>query len=500
MTGSTVFEKLLCYGIFPERLERIFSSKAFGSWVISNNELINIDDKSCFSIISYKLTRNDNSPRFIGIPHPLGYLRVCRLIKNNWTKIASKFENEHYLQASMSALKSRTESGRLFSIQSYELPPEMEELSLKKQMAKRYFVHVDISNYYHSIYTHSISWALVGRDEAKKNRFDERKWFNQLDKSVRNLQNGESIGIPIGSDVSAMISEIILSTIDERLRNYNYLRVLDDYECYCSTKEEAEKFIRELSLNLEEYRLRINTGKTKILSLPQTIDDDWVRILRRFTKIKRVDKYTKHEVLDYIDLATDLFQKYPNESPVRYAAEKLTSFAYTDFESYKLVLRYILNLSFLFPYILDICEEIVSVGVRNFKTNQKEILTILSANLNEILNEHVKYGRSDVSTWGIFIAIKYDIKIRNFSKLTADILKTNDCVPTLMAYLYSRINNTDKNIFLNKLKKIDLNEWWLFVYEVKRLEGLKFGQVEVDKMLKFNITFLDDVLNRKLGH
>lgn len=499
MTGPTVFEKLLCYGMFPERLERIFSSKAFGSWVISNDGLINIDDKYCFSVINYKLTRNNNSPRFIGIPHPLGYLRVCRLIRNNWTKIERRFKNEHYLQTSMTASNNHTESRRLFSLKSYELPPEREELSLIKQIAKKYFVHVDISNYYHSIYTHSVGWALVGRDEARKYRFDGRRWFNQLDKSLRNLQNGESIGIPIGSDVSAMISEIILSTIDEKLKTYHYLRFIDDYECYCSTKEEAERFIRDLSLNLEEYRLRVNTGKTKILPLPQTINDDWVRVLRRFTKVKRVDKYTKHEVLDYIDLATELFQKYPNESPVRYATEKLANFSYIDFESFKLILRYILNLAFLFPYILDICEKIVSVGVKNFKSKQKEILTILTTNLNEILNEHVKYGRSDVSTWGIFIAIKYDIKIRNFSKFTADILKTNDCIPTLMAYLYSKIHKMDITIFLEHLEKKDQNEWWLFVYEVKRLEKLKFGQVEVDKMLKSNITFIDDVLNRKLS-
>ena len=58
----------------------------------------------------------------------------------------------------------------------------------------RYKLSVDISMCYSSIYTHSLSWSVCGRDEAKRNYFLEKKadrskeylFADELDKRIRN--------------------------------------------------------------------------------------------------------------------------------------------------------------------------------------------------------------------------------------------------------------------------------------------------------------------------
>ena len=399
MDKNIVFEKLLCYGLFPERLDGIFTSEQFGKWSIANEETINVPNNDCFSLLSYKVTRNNNSPRHMGIPHPLGFLRVCKAIFNNWEKIEIKTNNTiSYEQKSMIRPKIDNKNKRLMSLCGYDNNPHAEQIQLDMQFGKKYFVHADISTFYPSIYTHSISWALVGKNEAKRNKNNKNLWYNRLDQACRNIQDSETIGIPIGPDTSGIISELILSQIDRKLEKYDHVRFIDDYKCFCSTKEQAESFIRDLSHLLDEYRLKLNTKKTKILPLPKALNDDWVRRLRQFVEWKEINILNKNKVIGFLDLASELFIENPSESPIRYAAKVLMKKKYKEYTAYNLILRYFLNLCFLYPYVIDICDDIISLGIKTFPTKADGIKEILMKSLHEILKEHVEYRRSDVIT------------------------------------------------------------------------------------------------------
>ena len=53
-------------------------------------------------------------------------------------------------------------------------------------IGKRYQVKADISNFFPSIYTHSIPWALIGKKLSKENKDGEKFWFNEIDLYIRN--------------------------------------------------------------------------------------------------------------------------------------------------------------------------------------------------------------------------------------------------------------------------------------------------------------------------
>jgi len=88
ITKEVLFEKLLDYGLFPEKIEKIFSSELFGKWVRKNG--VSIYQKKEFSNITFHSTRNNNAPRILNIPHPIAYHRLCKSLKDNWSQISKK--------------------------------------------------------------------------------------------------------------------------------------------------------------------------------------------------------------------------------------------------------------------------------------------------------------------------------------------------------------------------------------------------------------------------
>ena len=59
-------------------------------------------------------------------------------------------------------------------------------------MGKRYMVNADISTCFTSIYTHSLSWALVGKEMAKQNR-NTKVWYNMIDNATRKTTHDETV-------------------------------------------------------------------------------------------------------------------------------------------------------------------------------------------------------------------------------------------------------------------------------------------------------------------
>lgn len=359
-----------------------------------------------FSCVSYRLTRNNNAPRIIKIPHPIAYFRLCEEIRINWKEIIKKIgEIDDYAETSMVIPKPNNLNNRLVSMKSYDKRDDEKFLILDKSFNKKYLIHIDIANCYPSIYSHSVAWALVRHQEAKDNMDDKTKWYNKLDFAIRSMQRNETVGIPIGPDTSSLISELVLSRVDKSLDGYEYLRFIDDYRCYCKSQEEADEFIRKASRELEKYHLRLNPKKTKIVALPTPIDEDWVSALRQYSsKFLRKNKYKENDInslSEFIDLAIKLSKDNPGDSPIRYAVKILSNKLYADERTFSFVIRYLSRLCFIYPYFIDVFDELLE---RNEKNITKDILAILETEINCLTKEHIKYSRSDVSLWGLKLA------------------------------------------------------------------------------------------------
>src|SRR5690625_7724268 len=98
---------------------------------------------------------------------------------------------------------------------------------MNKSMGYQYCYRIDIANFYDSIYTHSIEWGFIGREQAKSNRNIDNIG-RELDRLVSRTNSKETAGIPTGPFTSRIISELILDAIDNELEElaaeYNEVR------------------------------------------------------------------------------------------------------------------------------------------------------------------------------------------------------------------------------------------------------------------------------------
>lgn len=157
----------------------------------------------------------------------------------------------------------------------YKFYDSSELLSLEKRFPV--LLCVDVSRCFLSIYTHSIEWAIDGKDLAKsriERNVKVASLGSALDQFMQFSNDGETAGVPIGPEFSRIFSEIIFQRIDadveDRLSNsglrngehYVCIRYIDDFQVFARSFEVADKVLDEIRKELYLYRFTINESKT----------------------------------------------------------------------------------------------------------------------------------------------------------------------------------------------------------------------------------------------
>lgn len=286
ITKEDLRKGLLGFGMFADKLPAIFSAKPFYDYCEIKS--FPTFEKIGRDYVRYECMRNTNIPRPLSIPSPFSYSNLCNCIVENRDEIIKVLEiktaNQKY-KYSQIHIQKLSGSESLFQMNhSYaDKDQELVERIQKIPITNRFRIDADISSCFPSIYSHVLPWALVGKNVAKTNRMDKKKWYNILDFYSRNIKNEETNGLLIGPHTSNFLSEIVLSCIDNELADkYNYIRNIDDFTCFVKTEDEAERFLLDLNDTLKKYELSLNTKKTKITKLPMNSEMDWVSSLNSF--------------------------------------------------------------------------------------------------------------------------------------------------------------------------------------------------------------------------
>ncbi len=173
-----------------------------------------------------------------------------------------------------------------------------------------FIVRADISNFYESIYTHTISWAMHGVDTAKSRGSDYALVGNRLDKLFQNARDGQTNGVPTGNSVSNIAAELVLKDIDEAISDcvsqydIHASRYRDDYLFMCKNKNDARKMIDRLIVELNKgYGLSLNQAKTRFYTADEYISTFTVTATKKSLPagLLESDRVLRgEELLDYI--------------------------------------------------------------------------------------------------------------------------------------------------------------------------------------------------------
>jgi hypothetical protein len=185
-------------------------------------------------------------------------------------------------------------------------------------------VKTDIARYYPSIYTHSIPWALHTKPVARADK-QYQLLGNRLDLWMRETQDKQTGGKPIGPDTSFVIGEVIGTALDlaliAKIPSLRGTRSIDDYFLYFSTLSEAETGIAALHEVAKEFELDINDAKTEVILLPDSLEPRWKSDLRTLT-IRDMGNGQAMDLLTLFDRAFEFSKQYPADSVLTYAAKQ----------------------------------------------------------------------------------------------------------------------------------------------------------------------------------
>lgn len=340
LPGCFAFDKILEY------VESTMGKADYSQWMEKNKDPR--DSESCSHRI--QIAKNNSfAYRTISLVNPYLYYLLVREITNheNWEIIKARMKDLQVdwierLAMPGCPIESPQENGSrsVKGEQILDWWEGFEQRSLELSLEYRYMFCADITDCYPSIYTHSIPWALYGRDKAKqivqeKKRKDGAGVQKEQEKTIIELgaaidgdivamQSGETLGIPQGSKLFDFIAELVLAYADKNLetrleekgiKGIHMLRYRDDYRIFSNSLDDLKTVSVVLGQVLNELHLSLNASKTYMSEEPlrdSIKKDKLARIERGFDE----RRYAGTSIQKQLLLIREFSEEYPNSGSV----------------------------------------------------------------------------------------------------------------------------------------------------------------------------------------
>lgn len=320
-----MLKRLLEHGYFPDGLPPLFDTSSFADKALdigNLNAVFTQNNPPVTLITPHSLVRSGGLRRRLSIVHPINFFRLARVFSDNLGELKSIWAKSRYSLTKPSVAKSNP---RAFGPKKRQRAIE----NAKRRIGSKYVLSTDVSEFYPSVYTHTIPWAIHGKKAAKEAPNDFSLLGNRLDREIRHGQHKQTKGIPIGPDTSLAIAEIIMAKVDARVRDrfpkVRGVRYIDDMHFFTADQATAESLLSALENELGEYELQLNHRKTHITPLPQSLDHGFLSELR--FRVPSSGTLSILEWTDYFDSAFALARQHPYDNVLRYAVSQVSHVA-----------------------------------------------------------------------------------------------------------------------------------------------------------------------------
>lgn len=240
--------------------------------------------------IYFNIPKSNYVRREYKMPNLYSYLHLSFFIEDNKEEFISVFENN---VQSTSKYFNELEFNFKFT----------KKIEQRLLFGGNNILSLDLSNFYHTLYTHSIPWVIHGKQNSKLNR--SGGFANNLDSLIQKCQYGETHGIPTGNIISKLIAELYMCYIDKKLmeKGYKYARYVDDIKFPFVTNSEKENFLMEFNSICREHNLILNDKKTEVHAFPYKNNMQKVEIFSYFDNLNNKSKveHWKNKINDFVD-------------------------------------------------------------------------------------------------------------------------------------------------------------------------------------------------------
>ncbi len=462
-----IAEWLLNKGYFPELYVLPPSFSVIDFKLNSEPFNKNLNDLVRRKLVTISYPKSILTSRVFGIQHPFNYHDIVLHLIEDWeTVIDHLFHKElKIFSYSFPIPLNARDIGNLSNLRSGRMIYEWIEMAEKDIVAEahkyNFIIRADITNFYNSIYTNSTSWALHGREAA----FDDKEFKltgNKVDRLIQYANDTRTNGIPVGSSLSDLIAEIILTSIDRKvsskLKDIDFVgsRFKDDYRILCNGEEDAKKILKVLSEELVEFNLLINEHKTKVLRLPDGL-------YRQHDREYHIYSLRDMEIIPFKTFeltllkALDIHKSFPGTSIL----EKFFSELYdndsklkiqfsTDSKARNKQILKAMSLLMLAKresektlcHVLAICEEIyINYYSTKLKIHLKNLIE------SEIVKASDKKSAFEL-VWLVFFSLYLSLGIKNFSKIINKELIETELLKSVISSEQKFFNDSNIKLFL----------------------------------------------------
>ena len=473
-----LIENILKTCLFSEYLPSEFSTE-----LLSKTEF-SVKGKKLIQPITFSMDKfNDlENRRFISIPEISSFVcAVHALAEGNILEQIIKLnkENQHSLSKILNKkqeIKQLSDGYGFSFITKEEISSERNDndflnnlnLKIEKSKSCKYILHLDIANFFNSIYTHNISALTKGADWASKqfqlyqNSKDTAKEYDVLrniDGKFTEMNLKRTHGLLIGPRLSFIIAESLLTQIDIELHrilkpyNIDFVRYVDDYDVFVRDEEQIKIIKDTFNQVLQKYGLLINDSKTKLEEFPfytyidyQIILDKNSNLSNQYARFGQIEKSkTQNGALLYF--CENILSKHTNSN---------------------------IALSLSFSILKNVSKALMSSckNIANFtitKDNKIEIYGLLIDILKDFSSN--KYDLESI--WVIYTLLKL---FPEYS-ISEDILRNQLNEPALVVYMYESKYGMKEEFLKDRAKECG----WLLNYE------LFFNDIITEEELKENL-------------
>jgi hypothetical protein len=279
-----------------------------------------------------------------------------------------------------------------------------------------------------------------------------------IDEAVRNTQDKQTLGVPVGPVTSDLISELLGTSIDVELSllrpALKGLRYVDDYYRYFATRAEAEAALADLHRVANHFAVEINPLKTKISELPEPIQPTWKSELRSHVIRSGSEE---DDLIDFFSRAFENASKYPGNNVLKYAVKHSAGFTIPT-DNWPLYESLLVGSLVAQP---SLAPTLASILVEYRKNGYPFDIAKLSKALAEIASYHAKFRQGFEVAWALWIGKLFDVVLP--AEIWGDVSQVDDSVVALLSGLADAL---DPGLWRQHMEASHLySENWPIAYE-----------------------------------
>jgi Reverse transcriptase (RNA-dependent DNA polymerase) len=427
----------------------------------------------------FSVARTGHQRRVTSLTNPVAQTYLSTHIAQNWASLLAHFRQSRLSASHPRFLRNGTRAANLPSMQM------LYERKILSSAGYRHMLRTDISRFFPTIYTHSIPWALHGKAIAKKNRRETQIYFgNLLDLCVRQCQDEQTIGLPIGPDTSHIIAEAIATTVDLELKKrLKYLpagfRYVDDYFLFFETAAQAETALAALIRSLKDFELQINFEKTDTCSVREISDDFWTHQLRAFQISSNVRKQ-RSDINHFFELAKELARKNADESVMTYALKRASSVVVRK-ENWDCFEAQLCHVALANTNVLQSFARVLSTySGLGFPLDKIRLHRFVNA----LIQDHAPLGHHSEVAWALWICKDVKLKLNESSIDLVTEMHSSVCALLLLdLHAAGQLAKAPKTSYWKQAESTEAlrGDLWLLSYEAGLRGWAGFGDGHIRK-------------------